>query len=127
MDTSLINAIISVAALAAIGFCGIVFWTYVISDWIKCSKCNIRIASIRIPNFLFLNARRIEELGDDVEFLNSSVCSKCWEEDLKGLPFPSIKGWWPGATVEYFKNTPSLLAFVLSIASLMLGVMNFLR
>ena len=59
--------------------------------------------------------------------MDSRICSKCWEDDLKIFNFPTIIGWWPGATVEYLKNTPAFLAFLFSIASLALGILNFLR
>ena len=127
METTVSPTVSYVVGLVIILLFGVAIWTFIIADWIKCTKCRIRIASIKIPHLSYISARLVGELEDHAKFLNSKVCSKCWEDDLKQLPFPLVGAWWPGAIAEYFKNTPSFLAFVLSIASLALGILNFLR
>ena len=127
MSVELPLIVLSIIGLAAI-FAVIGFVLYHLGfGTLKCVKCRIRIASIKVPQLLSPSPRRLEELGDGARFLDSRICSKCWEDDLKIFNFPTIIGWWPGATVEYLKNTPAFLAFLFSIASLALGILNFLR
>ena len=117
-------AITVIVLLVVFGF---VSWAVVSmsTDVLKCRRCNIRISSIKIPQLRWPTAETVEALGDERRYLDSRVCSKCWEEDLRKLDFPEVHVWGVGATVEYVKNTPVFLAITLSIASLVLSILNW--
>ena len=119
--------VLYVLAIALLFF--IVSWTtyrLVTKAWL-CDKCQLRIASIKIPPMRFLSSRRLEVLGDNSDLLDSTVCSNCWEDGLNHIDFPEAgRTWWFGATVEYVKNTPAFIALALSLVSLLLGILNFL-
>ena len=130
MSTMIDWPIFVLYVIASVLFLVVVFWVtwHVVSKSWLCGKCRIRIASIKIPPMTFFDVRRLEVLGDNRHFLGSAVCSKCWEDDLKDLDFPSAGiTWWFGAAMEYIKNTPAFLALALSIVSLVLGILNFLQ
>ena len=107
----------------------IFLWTFcwIMANWMKCKKCELRIPSVKIQQYWFLDSEKIEALGwDGRRLVGEKVCSKCWEDDLKDLPFEGINRWGWGTVVEYVKNTPAFLALMLSAASLTFSILLYM-
>ena len=128
MKLSLGDILVLILLAAMVGG-AILFMVSALKDiigWMKCEKCKVRLASIKIDRLHTPTTYRLERLGDGTEYLDSHVCSVCWDRDLVRYDYPStvIGTWFVGATVEYLKNTPALFAVVISLASLGLSILS---
>ena len=90
---------------------------------VKCPRCRIRIASVKIGKVNPLT-RAAYELSAFKAFEYAHVCSKCWKElnDITMVSFEIKGNWIPGAVVEYLKDTPSFLSFVISVAAIVVSI-----
>ena len=126
MESVSTTTIVSWVGLVLIALvCGFfVIWAW--AFMVQCSRCKLRIASVKIREMKYISTSNLEALGSDFKFTNSKVCSSCWDVlNDKGLPLDGT--WWIGATIEYVKNTPAILAIGISIGSLVVSILAFLR
>ena len=103
------------------------FWLVpsMLSFWLKCERCRIRIASLRAGSVSSIGPGRFERLGTDTIYSRKKICSHCWEQ-LEDKGFPSSETWGPGATAEYLKSTPNFLALFISIGALIVSIIALL-
>ena len=99
---------------------------WLVSEWLKCQKCRIRLASIRIYNAGQVTESDARTYGKNVKYLGAKVCSTCRDNELVKVGFLLQLNWFPGAFVEYLKNTPAFLAFIMATAAFLLSLVNFL-
>lgn len=122
MNVSIVIGIISSVFLLAV-MVALYYW--MASEWLKCQKCGIRLASIRIYSDGRVTESEARRYGENVEYLGAKVCSTCWDNELNEIGFVMQLSWFPGAFVEYLKNTPAFLAFIMATAAFVLSLVNF--
>ena len=89
-----------VSSLAALGFTLFIAFSLV-HALVKCQRCKIRLASIKIRRLERPTAARLERLGEGAEYLDSRVCSTCWDTDISQYDYPSIDTSWAGALIPH--------------------------
>ena len=127
MDTSTLLKTILVIALGA-GF--LIFITYgfffvIVPYWLRCPKCTIHLASVKVRDVSSLSSQQYAAAGANVLYGGKHVCSVCWES-LRELGFSTDGNWAPGTIMEYLKTTPNFIAVLISVGALVVSVIALL-
>ena len=116
------NRWVLLGTFTVIGFALLVI-TIVLVDRLvklKCHKCNIRIASIKMANTY---KAPYQDASSAELYVGKYICSVCWEV-LKETGLNVEGTWLFGATVEYLKNTPNSLAVLISIGAFIVAIVS---
>ena len=126
MDNSTLNAV-AIVIIAAFLTSGL---TILIAGcvhsfnpvWLRCPRCKIRMASIKVASATGLSPQAYRYARDDMRYRGDKVCSSCWEE-LEQAGFVANGNWALGAIVEYLKDNPNWIGILIAVGALVVSIM----
>ena len=101
------------------------FFVVVLPGRLRCPRCRIRVASIKVEGGADLSPQSCRYNPGDMRCGVGIVCSACWEE-LKHWGFSASGNWAPGAIAEYLKNNPSSIGVFIALGALVVSIMVLL-